>query len=134
MLTYIRLYQSSAMHLNFIPAPPPPLSLPFPLSLVLPGSASDLLRTLPRRWWLNSPLGSVGDGLGRLTSALGLPLQLCEQDKKKVLRAMEFQESGSAYAAFHGTRPSTLGLVTASDPLTLLAWIGEKFLAWTDDE
>lgn len=34
----------------------------------------------------------------------------------------------------HGTRPSTIGLVVQSSPVALLAWLGEKFRDWTDDD
>ncbi|WVQ72164.1 hypothetical protein IAR50_001709 [Cryptococcus sp. DSM 104548] len=37
-----------------------------------------------------------------------------------------------AYALEHSTRPATVGLVVSSSPIALLAWIGEKYLAWTD--
>jgi microsomal epoxide hydrolase len=33
-----------------------------------------------------------------------------------------------------GTRPSTIGHVLSSNPLALLAWIGEKFLEWSDED
>lgn len=48
------------------------------------------------------------------------------------MRNTNFGTLGNAYAREHGTRPSTIGLVLSSSPLALLAWIGEKFLAWTD--
>ncbi|KAH9845072.1 Epoxide hydrolase N terminus [Teratosphaeria destructans] len=38
-----------------------------------------------------------------------------------------------AYALEHGSRPATIGLVLATSPLALLAWIGEKFLEWSDE-
>ena len=47
-------------------------------------------------------------------------------------RRAEFQRTAYAYAQEQATRPSTLGLVLASNPLALLAWIGEKFLEWPD--
>ena len=47
-------------------------------------------------------------------------------------RAQDFLARGSAYAVEHGTRPSTIGFVLSSSPLAVLAWIGEKFLTWTD--
>ncbi|KAK8245290.1 Alpha/Beta hydrolase protein [Phyllosticta capitalensis] len=47
-------------------------------------------------------------------------------------RGAEFQRTGFAYAMEHGTRPATIGLVLSSSPIALLAWIGEKFLTWTD--
>ena len=42
--------------------------------------------------------------------------------------------TGAAYALEQGTRPSTLGLALNSSPLALLAWVGEKFLAWSDED
>ncbi|GLY28746.1 epoxide hydrolase family protein [Kineosporia sp. NBRC 101731] len=41
---------------------------------------------------------------------------------------------GSAYSAVHQTRPQTIGYALADSPAALLAWIGEKLLAWTDGE
>ena len=49
-------------------------------------------------------------------------------------RCTEFDTTGYAYAIEQGTRPSTLGLALASNPIALLAWIGEKFLTWSDVE
>ncbi|KAJ4154418.1 hypothetical protein NW765_015175 [Fusarium oxysporum] len=34
----------------------------------------------------------------------------------------------------HATRPSTIGLILSSSPLALLAWVGEKFLSWSDED
>lgn len=48
-------------------------------------------------------------------------------------RTKVFMERGAAYALEQATRPSTIGLVLASNPLALLAWIGEKFIEWTDE-
>ena len=49
-------------------------------------------------------------------------------------RAQAWLQGGTAYAQEHGTRPGTIGLVLSSSPLALLAWIGEKYLEWTDDD
>ncbi|KAJ6584890.1 putative epoxide hydrolase [Mycena capillaripes] len=51
-----------------------------------------------------------------------------------ILRCEEFFRSGSAYSREHATRPSTISFVLASSPLALLAWIGEKFVEWTDKD
>lgn len=45
-----------------------------------------------------------------------------------------FLHNGTGYAQEHATRPSTIGFVLSSSPLALLAWIGEKFMDWTDDD
>ena len=55
-------------------------------------------------------------------------------DQQCLARAAEFQKSAAAYAYEQGSRPATIGLVLASNPLALLAWIGEKLLAWTDED
>lgn len=49
-------------------------------------------------------------------------------------RAQAWLQGGTAYAQEHGTRPGTIGLVLSSSPLALLAWIGEKYLEWTDED
>jgi microsomal epoxide hydrolase len=54
------------------------------------------------------------------------------QEKKGLERLDEFSTVGIAYAKMHGTKPSTIGLVLSSSPIAQLAWIGEKFLAWSD--
>ncbi|KAK3985821.1 putative epoxide hydrolase [Cladorrhinum sp. PSN332] len=41
--------------------------------------------------------------------------------------------TGSAYANEHGTRPSTISLVLNTNPLAMLAWMGEKFIEWSDN-
>ncbi|KAK3111759.1 hypothetical protein LTR53_012663 [Teratosphaeriaceae sp. CCFEE 6253] len=58
---------------------------------------------------------------------------LNEKEERCVRRHEDFGNLGSAYAREHGTRPSTIGLVLASNPVALLAWIGEKFLQWSDE-
>jgi hypothetical protein len=58
--------------------------------------------------------------------------EISEQEKKGVKRLEEFMDMNSAYAKMHGTKPSTIGIVLASSPIAQLAWIGEKFLAWSD--
>ncbi|KAM5345651.1 hypothetical protein ACJ41O_011512 [Fusarium nematophilum] len=47
-------------------------------------------------------------------------------------RARIFQTLGSGYAVMQGTRPSTCGLAIGSGPVALLAWIGEKWMQWSD--
>ncbi|KAI0120959.1 Alpha/Beta hydrolase protein [Xylariales sp. AK1849] len=57
-----------------------------------------------------------------------------ELEKVGLVRAKEFTRVGSAYAVEHATKPSTIGLALSTNPLALLAWIGEKFLDWTDED
>lgn len=48
-------------------------------------------------------------------------------------RGIQFRDFGTGYSIEHATRPSTIGLVLASNPISLLAWIGEKYLEWSDE-
>ncbi|KAF2665188.1 epoxide hydrolase 1 [Microthyrium microscopicum] len=59
---------------------------------------------------------------------------ISDAEKEGMQRIKDWQNTGAAYAREHGTRPSTIGLVLSSSPLALLAWIGEKFLEWTDTD
>jgi microsomal epoxide hydrolase len=43
-------------------------------------------------------------------------------EKQGLERSDEFKRLGSAYALLHATKPSTIGLVLATNPLSLLAW------------
>jgi microsomal epoxide hydrolase len=53
-------------------------------------------------------------------------------ERQALARGEEFVRTGTGYSQEQRTRPSTIGLVLASNPLALLAWIGEKFLEWSD--
>lgn len=54
------------------------------------------------------------------------------QDREFLQRSEDFVLTKQAYALEQGTRPSTVGLTLSNNPIGLLAWLGEKFLAWTD--
>ncbi|KAK3110831.1 hypothetical protein LTR53_014483 [Teratosphaeriaceae sp. CCFEE 6253] len=60
--------------------------------------------------------------------------QMDEFEASVIPRGQAWRETGMAYGQEHATRPGTIGLVLSSSPLALLAWIGEKFLEWTDDD
>ncbi|KAK0910435.1 hypothetical protein LTR91_017110 [Friedmanniomyces endolithicus] len=49
------------------------------------------------------------------------------KDEEKAKQMDDFERK-------HSTRTGTIGLALSSSPLALLAWIGEKFLEWTDDD
>jgi len=59
---------------------------------------------------------------------------LSDPDRQRIQRGKNFWATGSAYAMEHGTRTSTIGHVLSSNPLALLAWIGEKYLEWSDED
>ena len=62
------------------------------------------------------------------------PSEYNELEKEGLIRAQEFGRIGSAYALEHATKPSTIGLALSTNPVASLAWIGEKFLSWTDED
>ncbi|RMZ78888.1 hypothetical protein DV738_g3648, partial [Chaetothyriales sp. CBS 135597] len=59
---------------------------------------------------------------------------ISEAEKEGLKRAETWIATGRAYALEHATRPATIGFALASSPLALLAWVGEKFLDWTDKD
>ncbi|EAW09488.1 epoxide hydrolase family protein [Aspergillus clavatus NRRL 1] len=58
---------------------------------------------------------------------------LTDTEKRGVERLDKFMTTGTAYAIEQGTRPSTIGHILSTNPMALLAWVGEKFLDWVDD-
>ncbi|KAF1993185.1 alpha/beta-hydrolase [Amniculicola lignicola CBS 123094] len=64
------------------------------------------------------------------TSKTSLPTTNAEN--KSLQRLHDFINTGSSYGLTHAFRPSTIGLALSASPLALLAWIGEKFLEWSD--
>ena len=67
-----------------------------------------------------------------ITPEREVSVPLTEKEREGVERGKEFLATGSAYAALAGTRPATLGLTLAASPLSLLAFVAEKFLSWSD--
>ncbi|KAJ7645429.1 Alpha/Beta hydrolase protein [Mycena polygramma] len=59
---------------------------------------------------------------------------LTDFDRAAIARSDEFVRSGSSYSFEQATRPSTVGFALSSSPLALLAWIGEKWVEWTDED
>lgn len=60
-----------------------------------------------------------------------LPEPTAEEKRMHDLRA-RFLTEGTGYSAQQATRPQTLGYALADSPVGQLAWIVEKFQAWTD--
>jgi pimeloyl-ACP methyl ester carboxylesterase len=71
---------------------------------------------------LNMPVGAPPDP----------PCPLGAQDKADLAAMAKFQSEESGYALEQGTRPQTLGAGLNDSPAGLLAWIVEKFQAWSD--
>ncbi|KAJ7815316.1 Alpha/Beta hydrolase protein [Mycena olivaceomarginata] len=58
---------------------------------------------------------------------------LSQAEREALDRGAVFRQTGWAYGIEQGTRPNTLGFALSSNPLALLAWIGEKLLEWSDE-
>jgi microsomal epoxide hydrolase len=71
---------------------------------------------------LNMPIGVRPDD----------PCPLSESDQADLAAMARFQAEESGYALLQGTRPHTLGVALNDSPAGLLAWIVEKFRAWSD--
>ncbi|KAL1899575.1 hypothetical protein Sste5346_002977 [Sporothrix stenoceras] len=63
-----------------------------------------------------------------------LKSEINKSEQEGLDRHMLFKEMGSAYAYAHATRPATMGFVLSSNPVALLAWVGEKYIDWTDED
>ncbi|KAK5248969.1 hypothetical protein LTS06_006035 [Exophiala xenobiotica] len=61
-------------------------------------------------------------------------IPVSQAEEEGLHRTEWFKQTGSAYALEHATRPSTIGFALGSSPISLLAWIAEKFLEWTDED
>jgi len=66
----------------------------------------------------------------RTLPAGGAPLSEAERGYLDRLQAMRAEESG--YVAIQGTRPQSLAYAQNDSPVGLLAWMLEKYWAWSD--
>lgn len=150
-----------AVHLNFCPAQGPNVVLPVLGRQLTPHWILTLPHMVPKHRYSRKALGvfeswsqgahsrslcGTGVFLGKaaevtaeaawkiasMLSLGSLPSPLSRNERQSLNRGLEFVASGSAYAAMHATKPSTLGLVLSRSPLSTLAWVGEKMHAWTD--
>ncbi|GAM88923.1 hypothetical protein ANO11243_069570 [Dothideomycetidae sp. 11243] len=61
-------------------------------------------------------------------------LPMDELEIKAAPKGKRWIDYGTSYGQEHGTRTGTIGLVLSASPLAMLAWIGEKFLEWSDQD
>ena len=59
---------------------------------------------------------------------------LDETEQRWLAESAEFRRVGSGYSGQQRTRPQTLGYGLVDSPAGQLAWIAEKFVAWTDGD
>lgn len=57
--------------------------------------------------------------------------RLDEEDRRRLGRASVYRKELEGYARQQGTRPQTLAYALTDSPVGQLAWIAEKFRAWT---
>jgi pimeloyl-ACP methyl ester carboxylesterase len=57
---------------------------------------------------------------------------LTERERSALAALEHSREWDSGYSQEHSTRPQTIGYALVDSPAALLAWIVEKFWAWTD--
>ena len=60
------------------------------------------------------------------------PAELSEQEQADLKALQAFRQQESGYAMEQSTKPQTLGAGLNDSPAGLLAWIVEKFRAWSD--
>lgn len=101
----------SAVHLNFCPAPPPPLSLPLLISLILRpfiyllyligyGSTINFISeiprdVIPRSWLIEGPSNPLTWIIWKLLAFfIGSPAPLTEREKKGVAKGVKFLTEG----------------------------------------
>ena len=59
---------------------------------------------------------------------------LTDVEKGRLERRRQFRRDGQGYSAIQSTRPQTLAYGLTDSPAGQLAWIAEKFRAWTDGD
>ncbi len=59
---------------------------------------------------------------------------LSDQERQWVAGLQEFRRTGSGYSLQQSTRPQTVGYVLTDSPVAQLAWLLDKFHAWTDND
>lgn len=60
------------------------------------------------------------------------PVDLTEEEQADLAALGHFRKEEAAYSLLQGTKPQTLGVGLNDSPAGLLAWIVEKFRAWSD--
>ncbi|CUU56839.1 epoxide hydrolase [Parafrankia irregularis] len=59
---------------------------------------------------------------------------LTPNEARQRARGEEYMAAGQGYLAIQSSRPQTLAYALLDSPVGLLAWIAEKFWAWTDHD
>lgn len=62
------------------------------------------------------------------------PGDLSDDEQRALAALSEHQQWGTGYSTQQATRPQTLGYGLVDSPVAQLAWVVEKFWAWTDHD
>ncbi|KAF8713843.1 epoxide hydrolase, partial [Rhizoctonia solani] len=94
------------------------------------GTHANLISYGAPTFWRNPIIG-----LKTILGGNGIPGGYSADEMAGLRRMQEFLTSGNAYMKIQATRPeaSTLAYALTDSPVGLLAWIGEKLYAWTDN-
>ncbi|CAK0786968.1 hypothetical protein CVIRNUC_010182 [Coccomyxa viridis] len=68
----------------------------------------------------------------RLPIANWFPLTISYEEMTNLDEAMKWRIHETGYSGIHSTKPQTLSYALTDSPVGLLAWIVEKFRAWSD--
>jgi microsomal epoxide hydrolase len=78
------------------------------------------------------PDAVVGIHLNLATGIPGAGTQLTEDERRWLNDQQRWLGEEGGYIAIQGTRPQTIGVALNDSPVGLLAWIVEKWRAWSD--
>ncbi|CAE6414490.1 unnamed protein product [Rhizoctonia solani] len=92
------------------------------------GTHANLISYGAPTFWRNPLIG-----LKLILGGKGIPGGYSADEMAGLQRMQEFLTTGNAYMRQQGTRPQSLAYALTDSPVGLLAWIGEKLYAWTDN-
>jgi pimeloyl-ACP methyl ester carboxylesterase len=74
----------------------------------------------------------IGIHLNLATGIPGVDAEMTEDERRWLSDQQQWLAEEGGYIAIQGTRPQTLGFALNDSPVGLLAWIVEKWRAWSD--
>ncbi|KAF8727512.1 Sec1 family, partial [Rhizoctonia solani] len=92
------------------------------------GTHANLISYGAPTFWRNPIIG-----FKLVLGANSIPGGYSADEMEGVRRVQEFGTIGNAYMKIQGTRPQSLAYALTDSPVGLLAWVGEKLYAWSDN-
>lgn len=93
------------------------------------GVAPEMGRVAPEKVIAVHVNGALGGFVGEVDDETYAQLSEAEQDRLR--RVGEFMQNEFGYIAIQSTRPGLIGAMAADSPVAQLAWILDKFQAWS---